>query len=686
MRRESFWKSESWWSVGLIVLICTLSFGLQISRLGFYWDDYASIYVYLSRGSAVFEDWSAGQARPITGLLSRWMWDTVGLDAFGWHRLHFVLYVISVLLFWRILRTLWSEYRAQTTLTALLFAVYPSYHLRPIPISFELIISLVVFLFSFWLSLIAARQRSLALSLIAALLIPIYQTIYEQNIAFEALRPLAMLYVMNADWRRWREWMAGLLRLWFLYPLLTLMVLLYRFVLFEPNETYADYNVPIYLDSLSGWLLMFKRSVTAPVEMLFLDWIQIPRRLFITDGMDTDIPGLLAVVALVACLLYLWRASDDRYLHRKSVILGVSGIGFMMIGLLLFSIHMVGRTLSDGFDSRWALSPGLVAALILGLVIPALIGTWNRQLVHLALVIPVILGVAVQVTVNQVYIDDWELRQDLFWQMRWRAPEVAPGTMYTLVTEPGAFAFGRVLPDYELTGYAGLYYAHEDSPYPVIVGGGESNIRGIFTQNLPRSGVWSETFTGTTIIFMDWQFNLDKLLVFAYDGSCLRTANPIFARQTISDSAAFNNLAPYHHPEQILNIPLEESQTSPYQYVIEPEPEHGWCFYYQQIQWALQFGDDVEATRLADEARQHGLAPSDVVEWLPFIEAYNRMAAYTSAESLVVQIAMGDFAAQAVLCEHLTAGIITPEIQQEIKLLPRCKHELHEAEKGATPE
>jgi hypothetical protein len=297
----------------------------------------------------------------------------------------------------------------------------------------------------------------------------------------------------------------------------------------------------------------------------------------------------------------------------------------------------------------------------------------------------VILGVAVQTSVNQIYIDDWQLRQDLLWQMRWRAPMVAPGTMYTLVTEPNTFAFGRILPDYELTAAASFNYAREDAPYPPIVGGGERGIREIILNDLPRSGVWSEVLSGRSILFMDWHFDLDNLLVFGYDGGCLRTANPAVAIQSISDSGAFNKLAPFHQSTQILDMGLEESGISRHQYVIAPEPEHGWCFYYQQIQWALQFNHNAEARRLADEARQRGLSPSDVVEWLPIIDAYNRAGAYEDAEALVMQIALSGFAEQPIACQYLESALSITEIQQQIDLLPGCMSNLPEQEKDAAP-
>src|SRR3989304_1235758 len=53
-----------------------------------------------------------------------------------------------------------------------------------------------------------------------------------------------------------------------------------------------------------------------------------------------------------------------------------------------------------------------------------------------------------------------------------------------------------------------------------------------------------------------------------------------------------------------------------------PEPDHGWCYFYQQASLARQRGDWDELVRLAEQTKEQGLRPSDRSEWLPFLEGY----------------------------------------------------------------
>lgn len=658
--------NENLWSTGLIFLICLVSFGFQIPGLGFYWDDYASMYLHLKDNSltALF----SGQARPVAGYLGTGLWQTFGVNPTGWHLVNWGLTVLAVILFWRILRLLWPEYKTQTTLIALLFAVYPSYQLRPIAISFYLLCPLALFLFSFWLSLVAAKKQSIVLSILAALLIPVYQMIYEQNLGYEALRPLAIGWVMLQgepfNWQQWREAGWKFARIWFPYPLVTLGVLIYRFIIFDPDPTYANYNQ----FRTTNPLLLFKMSIAAPVEMISLDWVSIPWRVFGVEKVDFDLPGTMATLFVFAAVLYFWQHQDGRIQQTKSVLF-TCFFSLAGISILLLSVHLVGRALEIGFNSRWALTPSPLAALVVGLMVPRIVrSAYLGQLLLLGLVA---LGIAVQVGVNEVYAADWKLRQQLGWQMRWRAPQLEPETMLIIILPPEHLAFGRTITDYEVTGHANLYYSGDE--YPFIVGTDDRLVMGLLGNNSSQAGVWSELISGSNVTFRNWQFDLDHAVVFAYDGGCLHMADEKYRLQ-ILNFPTFDLLARYQHSGRIGNS--TESQQAAYQDAIEPEAEHDWCFYYQHVELALQFDHLEQAEAWVDEARANRLAPTfgHEEEWIPFIETYNRAGRYDEAEALIYSIAqLGEYE-QNVLCERLRIQLTeNPAVlRTQLRLLSRC--------------
>ena len=153
-------------------------------------------------------------------------------------------------------------------------------------------------------------------------------------------------------------------------------------------------------------LLAFKRSVAVPVQMLTWDWVYQPWRAFVEAGGDFDVPGLLIVIFLPACLLYLWRFQRDE-LPKPLMVVAVIALAWMTAFALLLPVHLVGRALEPGVNSRWALFPSLLTALVLGMGVPRLLR--SAYLGNLLLVVLIITGLGTQVAINQEYIADWEL-------------------------------------------------------------------------------------------------------------------------------------------------------------------------------------------------------------------------------------------------------------------------------------
>jgi hypothetical protein len=124
-----------------------------------------------------------------------------------------------------------------------------------------------------------------------------------------------------------------------------------------------------------------------------------------------------------------------------------------------------------------------------------------------------------------------------------------------------------------------------------------------------------------------------------------RLALPFFENSQIKEIAGYSNIElidPSAKP-----ITLRES-------IFGSEPDHGWCYYYQKIDLALQTGNFTEAARLADEANQKGLTPTDDTEWVPVIEAYARTAQTHKTAATVKKIDKG---VRNYICLHLSSPV-----------------------------
>ena len=77
------------------------------------------------------------------------------------------------------------------------------------------------------------------------------------------------------------------------------------------------------------------------------------------------------------------------------------------------------------------------------------------------------------------------------------------------------------------------------------------------------------------------------------------------------EAAALSN------PDRILRQPLAVMPD-----IYGPEPEHRWCYYFEQAELARQFGDWREVVRLGNEAFALDDAPNNPVERFVFIEGH----------------------------------------------------------------
>ena len=99
---------------------------------------------------------------------------------------------------------------------------------------------------------------------------------------------------------------------------------------------------------------------------------------------------------------------------------------------------------------------------------------------------------------------------------------------------------------------------------------------------------------------------------------------------SVSDWTKVSDVGDHSVLSQIITDP-EQSAGLPF--FMEAEQEHGWCYYYQKMELALQTGDPEKAASLADSAFSQELTPRDSVEWIPVVESYVQTGRMEEAES-----------------------------------------------------
>ena len=301
MRKINF----STWSVPIALLVvCLLAFGVLIPWLGFFWDDWPSIWFLHFGGSSSFMDVFAVDRPPLAWLFSITT-RLVGESTIGWQIFGLVTRWLCCLALWWALKTLWPENTRPVTLVALLFAVYPGFRQQYISVTYSHDWLVQSFFFvSLGLMILAcqpARWRWLQL-LVSLLLAAYVMFADEYYFGLELLRP-AMLWIALAPWIDSRKKRFGqVLLFWLPYIALMTAFLYWRLVIFESPR--GDVQVFTQLQSAPiQSILTLGRTVLADVLqtglLAWVDTMNLPSML----GLGTATSLIYVAAAIAAGIL-----------------------------------------------------------------------------------------------------------------------------------------------------------------------------------------------------------------------------------------------------------------------------------------------------------------------------------------------------------------------------------------------
>jgi hypothetical protein len=201
------------------------------------------------------------------------------------------------------------------------------------------------------------------------------------------------------------------------------------------------------------------------------------------------------------------------------------------------------------------------------------------------------------------YRREWQETRDYFWQLIWRAPNLQPDTL--IITYQPQTQF---LPDNSITAILNWIYDPDNHSAIVHYKLFDLAYRLPFLASLePDTPVSHIGFSGSTS---------QALVISSTPGTCLRVLTPEDARlphlsETLIPALHLTNT------DQI--ITGEEVQPPAF---LEPEPVHGWCYYYAKAALAEQQGNWEEVVSLEEQANNLGLTPLSPAELTVFIKGY----------------------------------------------------------------
>ena len=619
-------KPESWIASLLIILVSIFTYGILVSQLGFYRDDWYMLWAAQAWGIAGIVGLFEGD-RPFLGWVYAFDYTLLGYSPLAWHIYGLFLRIVTSLLFLWLLRLIWPEKRLETTLATLILTLYPGYFQQPNAATFNpthLAYSAAIASLALNILTIRSKDRikGTIYTISSVVLVAFYLFIYESLIGIEVFRVILITYLLWQDDSliHLKTKVSLLIRSIWPYFFTAGLFVFWRIFLFQSIRRAVSLDVifgqygqsPAY-----SMVNLFFEFIKDFLEISVLAWF-VPFYQFTIDGRLKDFLASIGIAVIVCGLVFVyWRWAEKFTESDESSFSQWVWLGILFIIVTTIPVIVAGRHVIFGiqWDRYTYQSIAGVALLIVGLAYAFL-----KPPIRIGFICGLLfLAVVTHYHSAAFYRDFWEYQRQTWIQLSWRAPDLAENTNIVAVLPRGY----RLAEEYEIWGPANFVYSPSS---PIKVSGQvlDSNlfyelVRGTKETRQMRNIPVFRDYTKTLIISLPGP------------GACLHVIDGDRPELSMREDAQLRLVASYSSLEQILTDASPHRAPS---IVFGNENRQHWCYYYQKISLARQRADWNEAVRLSDEAVSLGLKPSDLVEWLPVYESYANARREKDAEQI----------------------------------------------------
>jgi len=625
-KRPQSIRSKPWFYPLLVLAVMVLAYGLQMPRLGFFWDDWQAIY--LSRFDEPAAYWRYFLSdRPFSAWTYILTMPVLGISPLPWHLFTLLVRWLSVLGFVWTMRGIWREQVRAVQWMGLLLAVYPGFTQQPVAVAYsQHFITYALFTGSLTLMVRAAKQPGLVwrFTLPAMFMTLLHLLTMEYFAGLELLRPFLLWIVLRQSGERFIQTAGKVLKRWLPYLVVLGMFLAYRFFWYPQWMTGEDPNA---LQLLEQARIAPLTAVLRLAQIALQDFVQVTLFAW-TNTIAPDTLLLNATmtwvgwaVGLAAAVLCVWGAghsmaessslADNLPFLRQSIALGVLGV---LLGGL--PVWLTNRQVIVGmWSDRFSLAMMFGAVMLLVGVVEWLGERPLRKTIFLSVFL--LLAVAAHTRTIYKFHLHWEQQRSYFWQLVWRVPVLEHGTALLAPELPFSY-----VADYSLSFALNTMYALPQDPqqphYWFVNASrkwGAEALMNVTADEPVKDGIRNIEFSSNTAASLAVNFNAAR--------GCLRVLDPVYqGAPSLSDypvDELEQMLFRLSHPERIGSGQTADLQTM--ERIFGAEPPHDWCYFYEKADLARQFQDWQAVHSFGEEAAAKGYAPRNGAEWLPFIEA-----------------------------------------------------------------
>ena len=613
----------------VLTLVVGIAYGIGISRLSFYGDDWIYIYNYHLAGPesfSLFTQWDRPHSAWIYILTSAVFKES----AFAYHLFVLFLRWLSAVLFWRVLGNAFGESRT-VDIAPLLFAVYPGFQQQPIAVEFVMhFTSLVLILLSIELMILAyfkprAKMILFMILSLAAGGLSIFTC--EYFLGLELTRPLFLYFADHTHngGEHYRKPSGKMILFELPFVCITAFFFIWRIFIFSFTTYGPKLLTALEENFFNGVILLIRKVLQDLYTVLGASYRMIfSRPALVPTG------AAAAILIITGAAVFLFFHVSDKSAMTKPETQKKSGLLLTGAALLLLSgIPFWGTFLDVSTEFPWdrstlSFSPG--AAVVIAVLMDA---AFKPLFFCAAAALVTALSVLFQVRNTYVYINEADKMNDYFWQLAWRAPGLERGTILASEDIP----LNRTS-DNDLSPVVNWQYAPENTGLHYDYKYFDLHLReGVYYKDpqadIPVDHTYrSHSFTSST----------DKTLgIFYKKGGCLQiidstnTGYPDLPASLIRIAPKTNTDLIHIDPESPAKPPAP----------IGKEPEHGYCYYFQKITLSQQGGDKEKALDYAQEALRSDLHPLYAPDLAPVVLAFLEAGDIQSADRMIEATPIG---------------------------------------------
>ena len=599
----------------VLFLVTVLAYGLLSLRLGFYWDDLPITWIRYTLGPEALTRYFSTN-RPIWGLLHQVTTRLIPQVPAWWQVFALVWRWLGAVVVFLIVAKLWRDKGRLALSVSLLFLVYPGFNQHWAAYLYShFYMVLFFFLFSLLCMLLAIEQprRYWAWTAAGLFFSALNLWMMEYFYVLELARVGFILTAARDENLTLLQRLKRTLSLWTPYLAVFTLAVLSRLFVFN-NQVYGISLTSQLKSAPLEALIALARIVKKTLELALWDaWLKIFELPDIANA-ETILRSyylVVAVVVMIAAAGFLLVPREAVKTLRRNIadslwMIALGGLTALLAGGPFWLISFAPSL--NWPASRFTLPFMLGVALLLAGFISLI--PWEKA--RLVLLVSLVgMAAGKQYLTSHEYLQDWQTQKSLFWQMTWRAPSIAPGTL--VLMNEGALHFYA---DNSLSAALNWVYApdnHSDR-IPYVLFYPTTRFKNALPDIAPDLPVYFDYLAG------EFNGNTSQTLAFYYaPPGCLRLLDPEVERA--------NYLIPegslMRYAARLTDLALirdEAGAVMPAAY--GPEPAHDFCYYYQKADLARQYGRWQEAVQFVETALSFEAHPYEPAEHLLFIEVY----------------------------------------------------------------